>query len=297
MFKFKEEYENYLKLERELCYATVSPYLKKVEEFYAFLSNKEAEEITETDIQSFLMDAKNNKGIEITHHILALRSYFKWLAYKTKEDHIRALAFYLTNIVKAKKAHKKLINLPSPADVMKLRDTLKAYKAAYGANFYSLQYKRLIQAIAVFELLLSTGIRSGELRNLRACDIDLKNRVLFVRQSKTGEQRRSIFSELAKLALEDYFGVMEFKPEDIIFPMKQGNVLNYVLKRWLVRAGLDGSLHAHSFRHYFITETQRQGVSVTMVARQVGHKSLNTTLHYTHTDVETIRDALEKCEL
>ncbi len=49
----------------------------------------------------------------------------------------------------------------------------------------------------------------------------------------------------------------------------------------------------HSLRHTFCTELARAGVPVNVIKELAGHKSIETTLRYMHTDREAKRGAID----
>ena len=49
----------------------------------------------------------------------------------------------------------------------------------------------------------------------------------------------------------------------------------------------------HSLRHMFCTELAKAGVPVNVIKERAGHKSIETTLRYMHTDREAKRGAID----
>jgi integrase len=141
----------------------------------------------------------------------------------------------------------------------------------------------------MIELFITAGLRSKELRGLRCQDVDIENKIILIKYGKGGYQRISLFGDSCVNILKEYFSVYNFAPDDIIFAMAQQNVINRTIKLWAAKAQINPHIHAHSFRHYFITESNRSGVPIEIIADQVGHRDLNSTRHYTHLDIEDVR--------
>lgn len=224
-----------------------------------------------------------------SYYIVVLRVFYGWAAYKYKKDNLYDVNFFLKNIVKTKQQY-TLPFVPSREDIEKLRVTLKTYKDILSYNTDSYTYKKIVLTYAIFELMITSGIRSQELRSLRKKDIDLENQTMWIRYGKGNTQRISLFGESACEILKEYFFINNFNDDDLIFPIKQGNILHYMIKRWARRAKIDKKIHIHSFRHYFITESERQGIPIEITANQVGHRDLNTTRHYTHLNLAFIKE-------
>jgi site-specific recombinase XerD len=291
-----EEFKKFLIYARFLSPLTIQKYIADIARFIKFLQddlflNKLLSDTTKEDIGKFLIYLKQrySNNNTITNYIVALRTFYAWIAYKYKKENLLDINFFLKTIVKTKQGN-SIPFMPHPEEIEKLRKVLKTYKELQSGDKDSYSYKKTLLAYTIFELMITTGIRSHELRSLCYKDIDLENRIISVRCGKGGYQRESLFGNSAYEILKEYFAMNHFSSEDLIFPIRQGNILHYMIKRWAKRANINPKLHIHSFRHYFITESQRQGVPIEIVAAQVGHRNLNSTKHYSHFNIEFIRE-------
>ncbi len=55
-------------------------------------------------------------------------------------------------------------------------------------------------------------------------------------------------------------------------------------------------LSPHCCRHTYVSTLQAQGVSIELIARLAGHTKIDTTVGYTHTSMQTLRDAASKLD-
>ena len=289
MIRTMIEFETYLRLERSLAEGTIHNYIACLTQFKDTF-NKEVERFTVKDIQAFLaqFDKKNKPT-----YLSALRIYFNWLTYN-KKRRLYELCYYLSTI--RIKHSRPIPFVPSPDEIKRLRETLQTYKKAYSYEF-SDKYKNTVRDICIVELLITTGIRSNELRHLNYGDVDLEEKTISIRVGKFGKQRVSLFNGSASNALQEYFQVNNFKPNDLLFPFKEGNVLNYILKRWAKKSKINQKLHSHSFRHYFITQAQKLGMRLEIIAEQVGHKNLDSTRYYSHYNTDFLRQHYSKINI
>ena len=250
--------------------------------------------IETSDISGYLAYLQEKQIDKATLCVLAsvLKTFYSWANYYHGSLSLKKIYLYLVNVIRIKKDH-KIPFIPKREEIEQLRLTLRRYKELISFDRQSFDYKRTLMAYAIFELLVTTGMRSVELRNLRRKDIDVNNRTVFIRHGKGDFQRISIFGKSAVELLKEHLELNLFQPEDLIFPIKRNNVLNYMLRSWAKKANVSPEIHAHSFRHYFITESQRQGVSIQIVADQVGHRNLNTTKMYTHFTTDFIKERYE----
>jgi integrase/recombinase XerD len=285
-----KDFENHLRFERRVVDTTIHNYVTYVANFKQFIQ-KPLSELTREDVRTFIesLHKSGKRKASVSNYVIALRGYFNWLANLTEDKHHIAMSFYLSKIVKIKR-EQRMIVVPTQDDVKKLRKTLYAYRDACQFNRDSRLYRETVRDIAILELLITSGLRSNELRNLKLADIDLKNKMLSVRVGKGDKQRVSLFNEKAELALLQFLETADLSAEDYLFPFKQGNIINYIIKKWTTRANINKKLHAHSFRHFFITESHRQNVDIMSISDQVGHTSVNTTKGYIRFSVETLKD-------
>ncbi len=285
-----QQFQNYIVYQRSLGETTIYHYNRLMKEFNGFLK-KDLSSITQEDVSNFLIYLKNKqlKNASIRNYIKVLQIFLRWAAYTTQKDNLVKADFYIKEFVRIKVVpHQPFV--PSTVDIENLRNVLKSYLSFCAYDRFSATYKNTLKAYAIIELFITTGIRSAELRSLRLKDIDLENKTIFIKKGKGNYQRTSLFNDKASFVLKEYLDTKNLDTEDFIFSIKQANVINYMIKRWAKRAGINGNIHAHSFRHYFITEAQRQGLRAEEVADQVGHRNLNSTRYYTHFDIEFLKE-------
>ena len=66
--------------------------------------------------------------------------------------------------------------------------------------------------------------------------------------------------------------------------------LDYLLRRYLRKAGLLGKASTHTFRHSFATHLLAGGADLRSVQEMLGHANVATTQLYTHVTVEHLRE-------
>ena len=124
------------------------------------------------------------------------------------------------------------------------------------------------------QVLLSTGMRLGELMAIQASDVS--NDAVILRDTKSG------YSRVVPL------------PRDlrhIAFPVK---TFRKAFNTAVHNAGLTGDTRTagvtrHPLRHTCATRLASRGLSPFLIAKLLGHRSIATTAKYSHLDVEDIR--------
>lgn len=149
---------------------------------------------------------------------------------------------------------------------------------------------------------LYTGCRASEIINLEWNDIDLINRIIVIRnkpnfKTKTGKMRQipinhPLFERLCKLKnSSNENSTFVFLNKNKV-PYRR-DFLTYKFKKSIKHAGLPNKYHFHCLRHSFITSLIQNNISITKVMKLAGHSEIETTLGYTHLNVEDLRDSIK----
>lgn len=146
----------------------------------------------------------------------------------------------------------------------------------------------------LFCFLVRTGLRIGEALALRMCDIDLKNNVLYVRNTDyngTLQPNKSSRARLIPLtsAIHDILiSHLSIDPERRVFLNKFGRPLKYSTVRdaWtrFCRQHDISDCGLHALRHTFATMSIRSGANIKAVSQLLGHSDINITLNI-YTDI------------
>ena len=142
---------------------------------------------------------------------------------------------------------------------------------------------------------LHTGMRRGELANLRWQDVDFHTRTLVVQQSKSGEGRRVPMNRVVVATLRalrrerQAFG-------GLVFTSPEGRFLHNFGRAWwkAVSAAEITDLRFHDLRHTAASRLVMAGVDLYTVKEILGHKTLVMTQRYSHLSPEHQRQAVER---
>jgi integrase/recombinase XerC len=132
---------------------------------------------------------------------------------------------------------------------------------------------------AVLELLYSSGLRGGELRSLTIDDIDLENRVVYVRRGKGGHSRIVPIGAAAVAALRAYISVRRPAAGALVFAFSRKTLDRIVLR---ASARIGEQLSPHRLRHACATHLVDSGKPFEHVRVLLGHASAETTRIYVH---------------
>ena len=137
----------------------------------------------------------------------------------------------------------------------------------------------------VIQFAVQTGLRRGEISNLKWTDIDRPNRLLTVRLSKTNTPRTIPLSESSIAVLEAVYGQSES-----VFDMST-NAIRLAWQRLRKKAQL-GDVRFHDLRHEAISRLFELGLTVPEVASISGHKTTSMLFRYAHADTQRLREKI-----
>lgn len=134
---------------------------------------------------------------------------------------------------------------------------------------------------SIVGLALNTGMRRGEIFNLKWEDIGFKARTIYIRDSKSGEAREIPMNDVV---LDILMGMPKKEPTDYIFCREDGTRIQDIRKSfWTALKKSDiKDFHFHDLRHTFASQLVMSGVDLNTVRELMGHNSLEMTLRYAH---------------
>src|SRR5437870_10776595 len=134
---------------------------------------------------------------------------------------------------------------------------------------------------AMVSVALHSGMRLGEILNLRWYDLDFSSGFILVRDSKNGESRHVPMDATL-------FALFRAYPHrlgtDLVFSSPAGGHIVDVRTGFLnscKRAGLI-DLHFHDLRHTFASQFVMSGGDLYILKEILGHKSITMTQRYAH---------------
>ena len=146
---------------------------------------------------------------------------------------------------------------------------------------------------AIFELLLSSGVRVSELSKINRDDLDFNNNSFYV-MGKGSKERKCFFNDSAKVAIKNYLETRKDSNAALFVsthkPHKRLGTsgIEYNLKQLGKRAGVT-DVHPHRFRRTFCCSLLSKDVPLEQIRIMAGHTNLETTKLYVVEDDDEIR--------
>lgn len=256
---------------------TLKHYGQTIKMFLCFMENKPLSEITTNDIRYFLAvkkerDHNSDTNINNIRHVLS--TFYAWMY---EEEMIDRNPMIKIKKVKQEKQVKKAF---TEMEVERLR------KAAKDDD----------RMTAILEVMLSTGCRVGEIRNMNRDD--LKNDEIVVK-GKGKKERIVYLNTRSRFALKEYLEKREdnnkamFVSRDEPHERLEIPGIEIAVRRLGKKAEVSNT-HPHRFRRTAATTALNRGMPIEQVRQMLGHESLDTTLIYAQSSQESVKQSHKK---
>lgn len=260
--------------------STIKAYQTEYRVFYQMV-NKNYGDINANDIRLYLAKCKTIRKCSdttINNKIHMLMSLFKWL---TANKYISDNPMLLIRIAKTEK---------------RVKDTLSEEQIEIIRRNCNTE-----RDLAIFEMLISTGIRIGELVKLNRSDIDFNNCQCIV-YGKGRKERTVYFNGKTKLHIMWYLNQRTDDNPALFVTLKAtynrltASGIRAMMKRICQDKSIkDINLHPHKLRRTMATNMINKGASVEIIKEILGHATVQTSLgYYCNISSHIIREAYRK---
>lgn len=151
----------------------------------------------------------------------------------------------------------------------------------------------------MIKFFLCTGLRRGELRELKWSDVLLQERGVQVRNSKTGTGRFIPLPDIGIEILRNRMRIRRLGVPYVFYNEKTGQPwkdLSHIVKKIFIKASLP-HLRLHDLRHAYASHMHENGASQADLMALLGHTRPETTnryIHVTHRRLEGLLSAVDR---
>lgn len=260
---YRQVPELYLEKLQVLRYSenTIRTYVDCFKEFINYYNTKELSELSQPDIQSYLLYLVNERCISTSYQNQA----------------INAIKFYYEKVLKGPR---RVYYIERPRKEQQLPNVLSEQEIKSIINsITNLKHKCMIMTC------YSGGLRVGELLNLKPADIESDRMQIRIRGAKGKKDRVTLLSARLLELLRQYYKM--YKPKEWLFEGQMGGQysersVQNVLKIACERVKIKKHVSMHTLRHSFATHLLENGTDLRYIQSLLGHSSPKTTQIYTH---------------
>lgn len=250
----------------------------------------------------------------------SLRSLFKFLTERTEDEN--GESYFYRNVmakiklnkdkedisVRAERISKMIITEEEIFSFLDFIENEYENKINQKSRQYTFFQRDKSRNLAIISLLLASGIRVGELVNIKLDDININNKKVHV--FRKGSKKSVVhFREFALPYLKDYLNqrkeiyqvsddethLFVTKYKGTAVPMSIRSVQYIVEKLTKAYPGINERRSPHKLRHSFATNYAKKN-SLYDLMRQLGHNSTNTSILYVNANDESARKAIERLD-
>jgi len=286
-----ELFQKYIAFEKNLSQNTLKAYKNDLSIFQIFLEKNDVLDTEDLDYNIFkeflkFIDKYKYSNRTIIRKLSTYMNYFKFI------ERNKMLETQLSQKISLPKRESRFYNFLSEQEVDRLLENINVN------NLLGIRDK------AIFEVLYSTGIRIGELENIKVQDIDLKNIEIIV--FGKGRKERIVFlNKKALNSLKNYLQIRRsflfdkkrnvYKTNEYLFLNIRGERLSQryirkLLTGYLSDSGIKKHISPHGLRHSFATHMLEEGTNIRAVQELLGHTSLSSTQIYTHINLKKMKE-------
>lgn len=291
-----EQYKEYL-LHLDKSPMTIKGYVMDLKQFQKWLGeDRSLNTITSADVRAYRdhMVSTGASPNTISRHLASLASFGQWGADKAGIFPENP-ALHIEPVEVAALAPRWLDKSQRRRLLTVIENDLREAKEKY-PRLWLIRYRDAVMV----NLLLNTGLRVGELCELRLSDLTLGERKgsVLVRSGKGRKQRSVALMNEARKDLAEWLGVRPQVSSDYLFVGQRGEplrprIVQRVVARYAAEAELE-EVTPHTLRHTFSKSLLDSGASLVEVSRLLGHKSLDSTARYTQPSEMELQDVVER---
>jgi site-specific recombinase XerD len=256
---------------------TIHYYKSSIEKLIATVK-KNVCDIATNDIRCYLAEQQEQRGLSkvtIDNLRRIYSSFFSWLE---DEDYITKSPVRRIHKVRTDALVKEVL---TDENIEVLRDSCQE-----------------LRDIAMIDLLLSTGMRVGELVKINRDDIDFQERQCVV-FGKGNKEREVYFNARTKIHLKKYLEQRTDTNPALFVSLHEPHTrltisgVEVRLRQLGKRVNLN-KVHPHKFRRTLATMAIDKGMPIEQVQKMLGHVKIDTTLHYAMVNQTNVKIAHRK---
>ena len=254
---------------------TLKAYLNGLNVFLKYLREQKIQEVSSQELERFFYHCKK----ELKY------------SYSMMKQLLASVSFLYEEVLKKEIDFDFNIGMKKPSKVPVVLSVQEVER--FLNSFTNLKHK------AIFTLLYSAGLRTGELLNLKISDIDSDRMQIRIEQGKGQKDRYSILSGKVLELLREY--VKEYQPKKYLFEGQNGGKYSASSIQALMRkrkklCKINKKATPHTLRHSFATHLLDNGTDTRFIQELLGHKHISTTQIYTHVSSRTLKDVKSPVE-
>tara|TARA_B000000565_G_C23763513_1_gene369350 strand:+ start:655 stop:1545 length:891 start_codon:yes stop_codon:yes gene_type:complete len=284
-----KDFENFLKLERNLSVNTIKSYrsdLKKLEFYLSKTSAKKLSFIDPDIVREFLYEQSKRVSAKTQGRIIStLKTFFNFLVLEK-----------LINDSPIENIDYPKIDSKIPL-ILSTDEIDKIISCAFSKKFG-------LRNQTIIEIMYSCGLRVSELTEMKISNIFFDESLIKI-LGKGNKERFIPLSSTAKKLLYNYITYnrknlsQDKQSIDIVFLNNRGKKLTRVMVYNIINdaaleAKINKKISPHTLRHSFATHLIENGADIISIQKMMGHENVVTTEKYLHVNKKHLVETMIK---
>ena len=303
------DFLKHCKYTKQLSYHTITAYNRDLVCFVELTKIKYVDECDKTVLKQYLISLNKMQLSKktIKRRIACLKTMFRWLE--------------LDEVIEINPFHKIEIKIKLPQQLPRnipKSDLVKVYNAAKHQiqNDRNIPYNELtdniknpkqfnnLSSLLAIELLYCTGIRVGELANIKLQHINIvEKRIKIIGK---GQRERYVFlpDQETCILIKRYIelrGITNTYSNNLIINSRGGKASTHFLRKLIHKvtktAKVKTRITPHMYRHTTACTLLDKGLDIRYVQKLLGHQNISTTELYTHVNNQTLQQKIAKINI
>lgn len=269
---------------------TLKAYESDLKHFRRYVGNREIDNVNHEILRNYLRYQRDVQGLKettIKRRLACIKLLFRWA---------KGEALLYTNPLDSLNER---IRLPKRLPRALTKDEITRLQTSCEVCVDQDGFRQISEKILI-RMLMTTGMRVGELVALTLDDLDLVDGTIRV-QGKGNRQRLAyVLDPCLKRDMAHYLHLRPkhaYQQQLIVYTSGKTLTTDRVrldLKRQAARAGISRNITPHMLRHTAATEWLEAGLDIRHVQKLLGHHSISTTEIYTHVSDSSLKNVLLK---
>ena len=284
-----KDFENFLKLERNLSVNTIKSYRSDLKKFEFYLSKTSAKKLSFIGpeiVREFLYEQSKRVSAKTQGRIIStLKTFFNFLVLEK-----------LINDSPIENIDYPKINSKIPL-VLSTDEIDKIISCAFSKKFG-------LRNQTIIEIMYSCGLRVSELTEMKISNIFFDESLIKI-LGKGNKERFIPLSSTAKKLLYNYITYnrknlsQDKQSIDIVFLNNRGKKLTRVMVYNIINdaaleAKINKKISPHTLRHSFATHLIENGADIISIQKMMGHENVVTTEKYLHVNKKHLVETMIK---
>ena len=284
-----KDFENFLKLERNLSVNTIKSYRSDLKKFEFYLSKTSAKKLSFIEpeiVREFLYEQSKKVSAKTQGRIIStLKTFFNFLVLE------KLISDSPIENIDYPKIDSKIPLVLSTDEIDKIISC--AFSKKFG-----------LRNQTIIEIMYSCGLRVSELTEMKISNIFFDESLIKI-LGKGNKERFIPLSSTAKKLLYNYITYnrknlsQDKQSIDIVFLNNRGKKLTRVMVYNIINdaaleAKINKKISPHTLRHSFATHLIENGADIISIQKMMGHENVVTTEKYLHVNKKHLVETMIK---